>query len=243
MPKNCMPPTTAQERTGYSTFTAAPLVQWGKSMNLIVAALPFFIGCSALAQDLDATLQVKAGIEAERIQLEQVIVPALTMGSHSISGARAAISIPEGPTPIPMAATLGAVAAPNSRKSEFRGLVSDRINRVLIATEFGARGLDAFSTHSMLNNPCRCYRESSHFFGLNIGPVFESATGAFSYSFAVATACSLISAKLWNRSKEHPRHARLLRRLSRALLIGDSTMEITADFRNLDISRSSGLID
>lgn len=66
--------------------------------------------------------------------------------------------------------------------------------------------------------------------------------GAYTYSFGVATAYTFISARLWNESKGHPRHTRLLQRLSRGMLISDSSMEITADVHNLNTAQSINLV-
>ena len=74
-------------------------------------------------------------------------------------------------------------------------------------------------------------------------PVFKSELGAYSYSLGVATAYSFISAKVWNAGKTHPRHARVLQRLSRSLLIFDSSMEIAADIHNLRLVHNGPLIN
>ena len=72
--------------------------------------------------------------------------------------------------------------------------------------------------------------------------MFKSDVGAYSYSLGVAAAYSIIAAKLWNASKDHPRHARLLQRLSRSLLIGDSSMEVAADIHNLSLTYAGSAI-
>jgi len=69
-------------------------------------------------------------------------------------------------------------------------------------------------------------------------PVFKSKVGAYSYSLEVATAHSFISARLWDGGKTHPRHARLLQRISPSLLMFDSSMEIAADIHNLSLVKN-----
>ena len=101
-----------------------------------------------------------------------------------------------------------------------------------------ARGLDAMSTYQKLNDPCGCYREASRLFGLNMTPVFKSQGGAYAYSFGLAAAYSFISYELWNAGEHHPRRARLLRGLSRGLLIGDSSMELGTAVHNFSLTRS-----
>lgn len=130
----------------------------------------------------------------------------------------------------PLIRSISSVKPPSYAKS--RPFLTSRLNRTLIATEFSTRGLDAYSTHRGLNNPCNCYHEESHIFGLNLGPMLKTNAGAYSYSLGVATIYSFVSAKLWNASQNHPRHARLLRALSRDLLIGDSSMEGAVDVSN-----------
>ena len=88
------------------------------------------------------------------------------------------------------------------------------------------------TTRNKLNNPCGCYREASRLFGLDMTAVFKSDAGAYTYSFGVAAAYSILSAELWNAGKNHPRHGKVLQRLSRSLLIGDSSMEVATDVHN-----------
>ena len=128
------------------------------------------------------------------------------------------------------------------RTAKFKIFQSDHFNRILVVNEFWTRSLDAFSTRRRLINPCGCYREASRFFGLNMTPVFETDAGPYSYSLGVTTAYSLLSARLWNSTKDHPRHARILRWLSRSLLIGDSFIEAGMAIHNLrlDLPRPGG---
>jgi hypothetical protein len=124
---------------------------------------------------------------------------------------------------------------PIADRKSFR---SDRLNRVLVANEFWTRSLDAFSTVRKLNDPCRCFREASRFFGMDMTPVFKTQVSCYSYFLGIAAAYSFVSSKLWNAGKNHPRHARLLRRLSRSLLIGDSAMEAAVGIHHLSLGRS-----
>jgi len=205
-------------------------------MRSIVAALSVLIVCSATAQSVKPAVPEIRVNEPEQIQLEQMAVPEIDIRSDSTIATVATNTIPDAPRPMPMAAAfIRATSTSSSRSAEFRKFQSDNFNRILVAAEFGARGIDALSTRNKLNNPCRCYREASRFFGLDMTPVFKSDMGAYSYSFGVATVYSIISAKLWNASKNHPRHAPLLRRLSRSLLIGDSSMEIVTDVHNFSL--------
>jgi hypothetical protein len=204
-------------------------------MKSIVAVLSVLIGCSAAAQTVKPATQDTPISQPELIQIEQITASGFDTYSSSTTTAVAANSIPDAPNPMPLSASIRAVSVLKSRSADFKTFRSDNYNRLLVATEFWTRGLDALSTHQKLNDPCRCYREASRLFGLDMTPVLKSEVGAYSYSLGIATAYSFISAKLWNAGKEHPRHARLLQRLSRALLIGDSSMEITADIHNFSL--------
>ena len=203
-------------------------------MKSIVALLSVLIGCSAAAQSVKPATPDAPVIEPQLIEMEQT--SASGFENYSTSTAVATNSIPDAPNSMPLSASIRAASIMNSRPADFKTFRSDHFNRLLVATEFWARGLDALSTHKKLNDPCNCYHEASRFFGLDMTPVFKTEVGAYSYSFGVATAYSLISAKLWNSGKEHTRHTRLLRRLSRSLLIGDSSMEITTDTHNLSLT-------
>ena len=210
-------------------------------MKSIVAVLTVLIGCSAAAQSVKPPTPPTPDthvIEPQLIEMEQITASGFEPYPNSPTTAVATNSIPDAPSPMPLAFSIRAASIPNSRSADFKPFRSDKFNRSLVATEFWSRGLDAASTHRKLNDPCGCYREASRFFGLDMTPVFKSEVGAYSYSLGVATAYSFISTKLWNESKRHPRHARLLQRLSRSLLIFDSSMEITADIHNLRLVKN-----
>jgi len=204
-------------------------------MKSIVVVLCVLIGCNAAAQSAMPTARETPNIKPQMIQIEQVTVSGFDTDSDFTTTAVATTSIADAPNPVPLPASVRAASIQNSRSSDFKSFRSSKFNRSLVATEYWVRGLDALSTYNKLNDPCRCYHEASRFFGLDMTPVFKSEIGAFSYSLGVATAYSLISAKLWNAGKRHPRHARLLQRFSRSLLIGDSSIEITADIHNLGL--------
>jgi hypothetical protein len=204
-------------------------------MKSIVVVLSVLIGCSAAAQSIKPATQDAPVIEPQLIEMEQITDSGIETYPDSTTTAVATNLIPDAPNPMPLRASIRAASIPNSHSADFKTFRSDHFNRLLVANEFWARGLDALSTHGKLNDPCRCYREASRFFGLDMTAVFKTEVGAYSYSLGVATAYSFIAAKLWNAGKEHPRHARLLQRLSRSLLIGDSSMEITADIHNLSL--------
>lgn len=204
-------------------------------MKSIIAAIYLLIGSSAIAQTVGPALPDIAFVEPQPIQMLQMAVPGTDIYADSSSTEVAASSIPFAPDPAIIAASAPLVAPGNPRSAEFKRFSANKVNRTLVATEFWARGLDAFSTHQKLTNSCMCYHEASRFFGLDMTPMLKTTVGAYSYSLGIATTYSFISAKLWDASKDHPRHARLLRTLSRALLIGDSSMEITADVHNLSI--------
>ena len=206
-------------------------------MKLITASVLFLVGCPGFAQSSQASFWETALIDQEPIQMEQVSVPAFDVPQDSETSAVAVNTIPEAPRPSPITASILASAVSMPRTKKFQTFRSDRFNRTLLVNEFLARGLDAWSTYRKLNNLCGCYREGSHFFNMSMTPVFETGVGAYSYSLGIATAYSLISARLWNASKDHPRHARVLQRMSRALLITDSSMEYTAVIRNLTIAK------
>jgi len=169
------------------------------------------------------------------IQMEQIPVNGFETNSDPMAATVATSVSPDAQMRIPIPAAIQASSISNPRSLEFRKFRSDNFNRMLLATEFWARGLDAVSTRNKLTNRCMCYREGSRFFGLDMTPVFKSDAGALSYSLGVAAAYSILSAKLWNASKNHPRHAKLLQRLSRSLLISDSSIEITTDVHNFDL--------
>jgi len=77
---------------------------------------------------------------------------------------------------------------PIADRKSFR---SDRLNRVLVANEFWTRSLDAFSTVRKLNDPCRCFREASRFFGMDMTPVFKTQVSCYSYFLGIAAAYHL----------------------------------------------------
>jgi hypothetical protein len=200
----------------------------------IVTAIFILIGCSAAAQTVKPALPDFVFIEPQPIQMEPMAVLDLNVYSESTPTIVAANALPYAPAAA-SAVLAESIESPSPRAMEFKSFSTNKFNRMLVMTEFWGRGLDALSTHQNLTNGCACYREASRFFGLDMAPVFKSSIGAYSYSFGIAATYSLVSAKLWNASKNHPHHARLLRSLSRALLIGDSSMEVTADMHNLSI--------
>jgi hypothetical protein len=211
-------------------------------MKSIVTALFLLISSGAVAQTAKPALPEITVAEPQPTQVK----PMTTSGSNDYSSSTmtvvAANLIPSAPLPAISVALVRPVAAVSQRPStEFKPFSSNKVNRTLVATEFWTRGLDAFSTHEDLNNLCNCYHESSRFLGLNMTPMVKTTLGAYSYSLGVAATYSIVSAKLWNASKNHPNHARLLRILSRALLVGDSSMEINADVRNFTITNSAPL--
>ena len=158
--------------------------------------------------------------------------------SSSTAMAVAANTFPSAPMPPMSLAFVRPVAAPSQPGNrDFKPFSASKVNHLLVATEFWTRGLDAFSTHRDLNDPCGCYHEGSHFLGLNLTPMMKTTVGAYSYSLGIAAMYSMLSAKLWDAGKDHPRHARLLRAISRTLLVGDSSMEMTVDVRNFTIPK------
>lgn len=208
-------------------------------MKSMVATLFLLISAGVLAQNARPTSPTIDFAEAQRIPMEQLVGGGLDIDSDS----NTLIVANNSPGVAPSPAMALVVANPNipvtSRPSpDFHPFFSQRLNRMLVATEFWARGLDAYSTHRDLNDPCKCFHEGSRFLGLNMTPMFKTTAGAYSYSLGLATAYSFLSARLWNASKDHPRHARLLRTLSRVLPIGDSSMEVNADVHNLDLQES-----
>ena len=207
-------------------------------MKVIVALLLVLIGCSAAAQTAKPAVMDTAFVDPAPIQIEPVAVPAFDFTPNSETGVVAVNSIPGAPSPMPITASIRAITSPRSK--DFESFRLDRFNRMLVANEFLLRGFDALSTYNRLNDPCGCYREATHWFGLDMTPMLKHAAGAYSYSFGVATAYSFISAKLWDAGKDHPRRARLFQRLSRALLIGDSSMEFIANVHNLSMHAPPG---
>jgi hypothetical protein len=208
-------------------------------MKLIIAALSVLICCRAAAQSLAPGVPDAPAIELQHIETEQIEVTetgaVVDLTSTQVGG----YSVVVAPPPVRFAFTSATARAPKPRPREFRKFRSDSFNRVLVATEFWARGLDALSTYDKLDNPCICYREASRFFGLDMTPVFKSRAGAYSYSFGIAAAYSLLAAHLWNAGRDHPHHARLLQRMSRLLLIGDSSMEIAAGMHNILLTNAA----
>lgn len=213
-------------------------------MKLVVAAGLILMGCSAAAaQSARPAAPEMSFVDPDPIQLEGktpllVDVSSDDVSSDSATGVIAANSIPDAPKPVPIAATIRVISSRHS--NDFKSFGADRFNRMLVAEEFLARGLDAMTTYNRLNDPCRCYQEASRFFGLDMTPIFKNPAGAYSYSFGVATAYSFLSARLWNAGKDHPRRAWLLQRLSRVLLIGDSSMEFLVDVHNVRSHGRSG---
>lgn len=206
-------------------------------MKSIVAALFLLIGSGVSAQTVPSTLPDIGSIGRQPTQVEQMSVARIDMYSDSRTTDETTNSISSSPSPaISAALARPMIAATPPSSPKFKTFSTSLLNRTLVATEFWTRGLDAFSTHRDLNDPCNCYHEASRFLGMNMTPVFKNTAGAYSYSLGVAATYSFVSAKLWNASQNHPRHARLLRTLSRALLIGDSSMETTADVNNFTIT-------
>ncbi|MGH9607956.1 MAG: hypothetical protein ACRD3N_19890 [Terracidiphilus sp.] len=209
-------------------------------MKSIVTALFLLIGPAVVAQSVKPALPDIGLIQARAAQIEQM--PAARTDTYSDSDAtdvavNSAFSSSSPAIGAALARSMTFVKPPSSLK--FKTFSTSRLNRTLAATEFWTRGLDAFSTHRDLNNPCNCYHEGSRFLGMNMTPMLKTTAGAYSYSLGIAATYTFISSKLWNASRNHPRHARLLRTLSRTLLIGDSSMETAADIHNFSI-KSSG---
>lgn len=220
-------------------MTTTLLLREREFMKWIATALLLFMGSGAAAQNGKPTQPAIALIAPRAIRMEQRTVLASDIHADSAMTVVADISIPSAPSPAIAAAVARPIALESKRSSaEFKTFSANKENRALVAIEFLARGLDAMSTHHDLADSCKCYHEGSRFFGLDMTPVLKTTVGAYSYSFGIATAYSLIAKKSWNASKDHPRHGRLLRMLPRALLIGDSSMEIVADVRNFKITGS-----
>jgi hypothetical protein len=209
-------------------------------MKLIVTALFLLISSCAVAQTAKSAPSEITAAEQQPAQVKSMTASGSNDYSSSTMTVEAANLIPSAPLPaIPLALVRPVAAVSQSPSTEFKPFSANNVNRTLVATEFWTRGLDAFTTHEDLNNRCGCYHEASRFLGLNMTPMVKTTAGAYSYSLGVAATYSIISAKLWNVSKNHPRHARLLRVLSRALLVGDSSMEVNADVRNFTITGSA----
>lgn len=207
-------------------------------MKSFLAAIVFVGIGSGVAQEVKPAAPNVAFLEPQMIQAKEVQAYGFESDPGPITSTVMSSSIPDVPKTMATAAALiRASGGSTTRPADFKRFRSDNFNRVLVANEFWARGLDAFSTVAKLNNPCRCYNEASRFFGVDMTPVFKSEAGAYSYSFGVATAYSFLSTKLWNASKNHSGHARFLRGLSRSLLIGDSSMEMAIGFHNLSLGQ------
>ena len=205
-------------------------------MKWTLFALLVLIGMSAAAQTVKPALPQVTYIEPQPIQAEPMQVLDFLHYAGSTPTEVAANALPEAPSPAASLVSSSSIAPVQpAPEKEFKRFSASNTNRMLVATEFWARGLDALSTHQNLTNPCNCYHEASRFFGLDMTPVFKSTVGAYSYSLGIAATYSIVSATLWNASKNHPHHEKLLRRLSRGLLMADSAMEIGADIHNLGI--------
>ena len=207
-------------------------------MKAIVTSLLLLISSGAVAQTAKPALPQTALGESQSAQVNSTVA---VSSSQDYSSSRAAIVatniIPSAPMPAIASSMVRPIPTLNQKPSpDFKPFSSSKVNRALIATEFWTRGLDAYTTHRDLNDPCGCYHESSHFMGMNMTPMLKSGVGAYSYSLGVAAAYWYVSNKVWNATKNHPRHARLLHFLSRGLLVGDSAMEMTADVGNLTIT-------
>lgn len=206
-------------------------------MKSIVAASLLLISSGGSAQTIHSTLPDFGSIERQPAQVEQMAVAHAEMISDSRPTGETVNSIFSSSSPVISAAVarpMTSVKPPSSPK--FKTFSTSPLNRTLVATEFWTRGLDAFSTHRDLSNSCNCYHEATRVFGLSMTPMFKTTIGVYSYSLGIAATYSFLSLKLWNASQNHPRHARLLRTLSRALLIGDSLTETAADVRNFTIT-------
>jgi hypothetical protein len=203
-------------------------------MKSIIVAFSVLFGCSTAAQTVRPGTPDTPVFAPQLIQTEEITDFELVIYSDSITSAVETSSIPNAPKPTLPASIRGASIL-NFHSAGFKTFRSDRFNRLLVVTEFWSRGLDALSTYNALNNPSWCYREASRFFGMDMTPVFKNPVGACSYSLGVATAYSFVSTKFWNAGKNHPRHAEFLRRLSRSLLLGDSSMETITDIHNLSL--------
>lgn len=205
-------------------------------MKSIVAVLFLLIGSGAVAQTVSPALPDTDFIESQPIRMEQMAVFGSDTNPEPPASVVAANSLVAAPSPVLTAAMTRPVAIVRSHpSSEFKTFSESKLNRTLVVTEFWSRGLDALSTHQELNSACKCYHETSHFLGLDMTPMLKNTVGAYSYSLGIAATYSFLSARLWNASKDHPRHARVLRTISRVLLMGDSSMETAADVRNFSI--------
>lgn len=211
-------------------------------MRSMVAALSVLFSCSAAAQSVKPAVPAIPPVEPNQIQIEPMTISQVEPYSDSTTATIATNLTPDAPKTRPTVASTRLANLPNTPSPNFKPFQSINFNRGLVAAEFWARGLDAVSTRNKLKNPCNCYREASRFFGLDMTMMFKSDVRAYSYSLGVAATYSILSAKLWNASKDRPRHARLLQRLSRSLLIGDTSMEITADIHNLSLTNTAPLI-
>ncbi len=207
-------------------------------MKFMIAALSVLMGCSAGAQGTTGRSAYAPMVELQAIQVEQIRVFG-TWPYFDADPAAGALSDPVAAKTMPSGASGITASSLGLRPVEFKKFQKDNVNRALVATEFWARGLDALSTYNKLKSPCRCYREASSFLGFDMAPVFKNQAGAYAYSFGVAAAYSVLSAQLWNASKNHPRHARFLQRLSRFLLVADSSLEIATDIHNLHLTNGA----
>lgn len=205
--------------------------------SIVTTALFLLIGSGAVAQSAQPALPEIGFVELQPSPMQPMAAARSTMYSESADAGGAADLLPSAPMPAMAAAVTSSVVVTPRPSTGFKKFSTNKVNRGLLVTEFWARGLDAYSTRKDLSNPCGCFHETSRFMGMNMAPVFKTGPGAYSYSLGIGAAYSLLSAKLWDESRVHPHHARLLRTMSRALLVGDSSMEINADAHNFSLAK------
>jgi hypothetical protein len=120
------------------------------------------------------------------------------------------------------------------------GFLHSRINRILVASEFTSRFLDAVSTRQFENDPCHCIYERGHFYGtFSLAPVMASGVGAYSYSIAMASAFTFGSRALWNHG-EHSRHRTIYHLAARAVLAFDLHSELEDPINNWRLIATNG---
>ena len=136
---------------------------------------------------------------------------------------------------IPWSATPGAdegicsLGALGERSCDFtqpkpQSFFANRANRALVTADLNVRLLDALSTRQMLTNPCNCFHETGHFWGMfPLAPMASTTAGQFAWSTGMAAGNTLAAGLLW-RHGEHSRHRKLYDLAARAVLAQDITV-------------------
>lgn len=133
-------------------------------------------------------------------------------------------------------------ALPNAPQPN--GFFANHINTGLSIGEGITRLLDAISSREAVTCHCEDGKnllEGGHLFGASLAPITAHNWSIYSYSIGFATANILVSRELWNVSERHRHHGKVLRFVSRGMLITDIVVDGTyGPVNNWELIHSHG---